>query len=547
MFLQRIGNRGIRLGTLFDRAAAKCPTNVLLLDHDLDIAPDRGRSLTMTDAADLVSDFGSRLWRAGIRPGDHVMIHKSNAFDITLLAVAAVRIGAVPVLLSPYLDGGTVTALLRRVERPYLITDAAKLADSLPEEVRTLSRRVLLASGTDERATSLAELAGAPRVPAMHLPPDHPTLVTHTSGTTGLPKLAVHTSFSLESRYRPQALATALIRRREPVAIHVSFVHSRLFTALAISLLRGFPVAVLAHSEPERTAPLFARLRPAVLEAHPNTYLSWEQLADDPLAPLANVKFYSSTFDALHPRTMRTLLGASRRRSPKFGQIYGQSEIGPSVARAYGRHRSSEADGRCVGIAFPGMTGVRVVSRDGKRPSPASPGYIEISSDGRIRTYLGEQQRFEQQASQEWWRMGDLGYRTRWGCLHLMDREVDEIPGFGSTLSVEDHLFSRLADLAEVVIIPNGEGPPSPVVCTKDDRPLDTAAWSAAVADLPRMTAPVQWRQADLPQTATTKIKRLELARILENGGADAAGPRAAPTGHGTAGQSVGETVGETA
>ncbi|MGI5347452.1 class I adenylate-forming enzyme family protein [Streptomyces sp. CA-250714] len=527
MFLQRIGNRGIRLGTLFDRAAARYPTNVLLLDHDLDIAPDRGRSLTMTDVADLVSDFGSRLWRAGVRPSDHLVVHKSNAFDITLLAVAAARIGAVPVLLSPHLDGETVTALLRRVDRPYLLTDEAKLTDSLPGEVFTLSRRVLLASGTHERATALAEFAGAPRVPALELPPEHPTLVTHTSGTTGLPKLAVHTAFSLEARYRPQALATALLRRREPVAIHVSFVHSRLFTALAISLLRGFPVAVLANPDPQQVAPLFARLRPAVLEAHPNTYLDWEQLVSDPLQPLSNVKFFSSTFDALHPRTVHTLIGASQRRFPRFGQIYGQSEVGPSVARSYGKRRSPQADGRCVGIPFPGMTGVRVVSRDGKRPTAASPGYIEVSSDGRIRTYLGEPERFAQQATERWWRMGDLGYRTRWGCLHLLDREVDEIPGFGSTLSVEDRLFSRLPELSEVVIIEAENGLPLPVVCTKDDRPLDPVAWQAAVADLPRMAPPVQWRQADLPQTATTKIKRLELARLV---GADGGtGDRRAP------------------
>ncbi|MEU5534603.1 class I adenylate-forming enzyme family protein [Streptomyces sp. NPDC020362] len=515
MFLQRVGNRGIRLGALFDRAAARYPTNVLLLDHDLDIAPERGRAMTMTDVADLVSDFGSRLWRAGLRPGDHAVIHKSNAFDITLLAVAATRIGAVPVLLSPHLDGDTVTALLRRVDRPYLITDAAKLAGSLPDTVFALTRRVLLASGTDDRATALAELAGAPRIPVLEMPPDHPTLVTHTSGTTGVPKLAVHTAFGLEARYRPQALATALMRRREPVAIHVSFVHSRLFTALAIALLRGFPVGILADADPQRVSQLFARLRPAVLEAHPNTYMSWERLAADPLEPLANVKFFSSTFDALHPRTVRTLIGGSRRRSPRFGQIYGQSEVGPTAARSYGRHRSPEADGRCVGIPFPGMTGVRVVSRDGNRPTSASPGYIEVSSDGRIRTYLGEQERFDRQADAGWWRMGDLGYRTRWGCLHLLDREVDEIPGFGSTLSVEDRLFSRLADITEVVIVPAENGLPRPVVCTKGDRPLNPEAWRAAVADLPEMAPPVQWRQADLPQTATAKVKRLELARLI--------------------------------
>jgi acyl-coenzyme A synthetase/AMP-(fatty) acid ligase len=524
MFLQRVGNRGIGLGTLFDRAAAGYPSNVLLLDHDLDIAPGRGRCLTMTDTADLVAGLATRLWRAGVRPDDHVVVHKSDSFDITLLAVATARVGAVPVLLSSHLDGDTVAALMRRVDNPYLVTDAATLTGSLPAAVFSLARRVLLAAGSDERAMELGALPRTPHIPPAFAPPCRPALVTHTSGTTGIPKLAVHTSFSLQARYRPQAMATALMRRREPVAIHVSFVHSRLITALALSLLRGFPVAVLADPDPERVADLFARLRPAVLETHPNTYLSWERMAADPRRPLSNVKLFSSTFDALHPRTVRTLIGASHRGNPRFGQIYGQSEVGPGVARSFGRHRPWDADGRCVGIPFPGMTAVRVVSRDGRRPSPRSPGHIEIHSDGRIRTYLGEAERFARGADDGWWRMGDLGYRTRWGCLHLTDREVDEIPGFGSTLAVEDRLFSRLPQLAEVVVVPSPDGPPHPVVCTRDDRPLDRAAWRAAVRDLPAMAEPVHWRRADLPQTATLKVKRLELARLLAARPADGSG-----------------------
>lgn len=112
--------------------------------------------------------------------------------------------------------------------------------------------------------------------------------------------------------------------------------------------------------------------------------------------------------------------------------------------------------------------------------------------------------------------MGDVGYRTKWGCIHLLDREVDLIEGFGSTLAAEDTLFDRLDELAEVVIVPGADGGAVPVVCTKDDRPLDPVAWRAAAAELPEMAEPVQRRIRDLPQTATTKIKRLELARRLE-------------------------------
>ncbi|MGF1430844.1 class I adenylate-forming enzyme family protein [Kitasatospora sp. LaBMicrA B282] len=520
MFLQRVANRGMRLGTLFARAAARHPANVIVLDHTLDIAPELGRRATVSELADLVDDFAARLWAARVRPTDRVVIHKSDGFDITLLACAAVRIGAVPVLLSPQLDGGTVAELVRRADRPYLVTDEAKVGSALPETVFERAERVLLATGSHPRATALADLAGAPRVPAVTMPAEHPMLITHTSGTTGTPKLAVHTGRTMQARYRPQATALSpVVPRREIIAMHVSFVHSRLFTALSISLLRGFPIIVLADSDPGRVADLFARMRPGILEAHPNSFMEWEELADDPRRPLANVKLFSSTFDAIHPRTVQRLLGASRRTAPVFGQLYGQSEVGPAVVRSFGPHRGPEADGRCVGMPFPGMTGVRVVSRNGAPPSSSNPGYIEVRSDGRIVTYLGEQERYDRQVSAGgWWRMGDVGYRTKWGCVHLLDREVDLIEGFGSTLAAEDALLGRLAELAEVVIIPGPDGRALPVVCTKDDAPLDRDAWQAAASGLPPMAPPLQWRRTDLPQTATTKIKRLELARLVAAG-----------------------------
>ncbi|GAB3483466.1 class I adenylate-forming enzyme family protein [Nocardiopsis coralliicola] len=516
MFLQRIGRRGIGLGTLFDRAAARHPENVMILDHDLDLAPHLGRRATVAEIADLVADYAARLRAAGVGIGERVAVYKTNGFDITLFAFAAARIGAVPVLLSPKLDGATAAELVRRIGRPHLVTDQRTIDGDLPEPVLAEARSVLLTSGSREGATALDSLGGAERVPPVALPPGHPALITHTSGTTGLPKLAVHTGLSLQARYYPQyASLAAIAHRREVVAIHVSFVHSRLFTALGISLSRGFPVAVLADSDPAATAGIFARLRPGIIEAHPNSFLQWEELADDPRAPFSNVKLFSSTFDALHPRTVHRLLGASRRRAPLFGQLYGQSEVGPVVVRAFARRHAKEAVGRCVGFAFPGMTRVRVVSRDGHPPSELHPGHIEVHTDGRVATYLGEQERFDRQVDNGWWRMGDVGYKTRWGCLHLLDREVDLIDGFGSTLAAEDVLLSGIEELTEVVVVPGPGGTAVPVVCTRDDAPLDPVAWQNAAAGLPPMADPVHRRFEDLPQTATLKIKRIELAQQL--------------------------------
>ncbi|GAA2097224.1 AMP-binding protein [Streptomyces albiaxialis] len=517
MLLQRPTSRGGRLGTLLDEAAARHPANVLILDHDLDVAPELGRRATVSEVADLVADLASRLWAAGVRPGQRVVVHKSDGFDITLLALAVARIGAVPVLLSAALDGPTVLALLRRAGNPTLVTDRAKLDGELPPAVLEEAERVLLVSGSRPGAVGLADLAGAERVAPVAEDPDAPALITHTSGTTGVPKLAVQTGATLRARYLLHARALApLVPGRETIALHISFVHSRTISMLSLALRRGFPVLVLSGEDPEHVADHFARFRPGIVEAHPNSFMDWEALADHPRRPFAGVRLFSSTFDALHPRTVRRLLGASSRRAPLFGQMYGQTESGPAVGRVFTRLRSPHADGRCVGFPFTGMTAVRVVSRNGRTPSADDPGNIEVRTNGHFVTYLGEHERYEQMAAPGgWWRMGDVGYRTRWGCLHVLDREVDVIDDFCSTLEAEDRLLGRLEQLCEVIIVRDGTGAPVPVVCTRGDVPLDVAAWREAAGCLPPMAEPVQWRAEELPKTATMKIKRRELERIL--------------------------------
>ncbi len=82
--------------------------------------------------------------------------------------------------------------------------------------------------------------------------------------------------------------------------------------------------------------------------------MEWEELADDPRKPFASVKFFSSTFDAIHPRTMSQLLNASSRRGPLFFQIYGQSEVGPAVGRAYFRRLRPQGGRALRRLCMPG-------------------------------------------------------------------------------------------------------------------------------------------------------------------------------------------------
>lgn len=499
-----------------ESAAAKNGSTSLTLDHDLATGPELGRRITVADLARHVADLAGRLWSAGIRPGEHVAIHKTANFDVWVLATATARIGAVPVMLSPALPGPTINALLDRLDKPHLLTDAAKLDALADVRVTDHADRVIIVTGDRPKAMSLTELADAPPVEPVFRELDQPALITHTSGTTGLPKLVVHTPRTLRVRLRPQLFLLALMRKRETVAIHVPFVHSRLFAAMTLCLSQAMPVLLVNNSDPDGVATFFSTYHPGLIEALPNSLLEWEELAGDPRKPFASVKYFSSTFDAIHPRTISRLLGSSERRAPMFFQIYGQSEVGPAVGRPYFPRSAHRMDGRCVGYPLPGSARVRVVSRNGRRPSKQNPGFIEARWDGLAKTYFGEQERFDANLRGNWWRTGDVGYRTWRGCLHMLDREVDMISGVSSSLEIEDLVLSRLVELNELVVVPGPKSEPVPVICTNDDQPLDRTRWRAAVTEFPQLADPVQLPRAELPRTATLKVQRIELSRRLQ-------------------------------
>lgn len=518
----QLPEKAFYLGLLWEQAAAKFGPVPVTLDQPLATFPDAGTHLDYVRIADLVDDLAARLWQLGIRPSERVAIHKSDNFDIALLAHAAARIGAVPVVLSAALTGDVVAELLKRLDQPALITDAAKLTGPLDGvDLTGLTKETVLA-GTEHHGdlALLADLTDAPRREPVRLHPQQTALITHSSGTTGINKLMVHNARALFHRLLPQQMIAWPVRKKETVALAMSFVHSRFYHSLGVFLNYGNPLVVLVDPEPGVVGPIFRDTRPGLVETHPNNFIQWEELADAPGKPLASVRYYSSTFDAIHPRTIQRLLDASERPRPLVVQLYGQSETGPISGAWYSKKSAAKNDGRDVGFVLPGFIKLRVVDEHGKPVRRGESGQLELRGRGRIMTYLGEDERYQKQLNDGWWRLGDMGRLGRFGKLHLIDREIDQIDAVDSSLELEDVLMSRLDELLEVIIVPGADGEPVPVVCTRQDAPLDPDRWARATQDMPQLAAPLHWPFNALPRTSTWKVRRVEITRMLQESAA---------------------------
>lgn len=516
---RRLWGAGVApLGLLAQAVAEAHGPLTLWTDRPLSIARELGCELHWEHVARLVDDAAGWLHAAGVRRGDTVAVVKAHNIDVLALAQAAARLGAVPALIAPEFDPATIAELLTRLGCPVTLADRTAITRHRLGELAGL-RQLICVDGTANGALPLEQLRGTAAPPPRCRTGDELVAITHTSGTTGLPKLIGHTGDSLAGQAAVQVLGgRLLLRSHDIVATCLTTAHARTLSGPFTIAAVGAPQLTMVDPDPAAAATLLARYRPTLLETFPNVFAHWEQLADHPDRPLANVRIFLSTFDAAHPRTIRTLLAASRRKLPIYAQAYAQSELGAITVGFRTRRRAATADVRDVGWPAMALTRLRLVDPATGRPvrRPGVPGRIHARGPGLFAGYLGEPQRTSDKRYDGWWDTGDIGSRTPTGQLRLAGRAVDDVPGLPDYLAMEDRLLDRLAELTELVLTALPDLTIVPVVCTRRDAPLDPARWAAATADLPTLAWPRHFRWDELPTTATWKVRRPALRQLLD-------------------------------
>jgi acyl-coenzyme A synthetase/AMP-(fatty) acid ligase len=503
--------RVLHVGEIFHDAARRHPQLVVHLDHALRCRTSDGHVLEVREAAHLVDRIAAVLDAYEVSPGRHVAIYHRDGFDIPLLASAVARVGGLPVMLSPYLPQDTVLALLAKLNDPVLISD-----ESAAERLRPHLAAGCTVLTTDPVETLVAGPGTSPlngqrplRIgrAAHPVDPDAPMLVTHTSGTTRLPKLAVHSGRTLWYRVVPQRLLSLLLDRSLPALFSVTLVHTRFYMALGMFLWRGKPLIVACDPDPDSIAGLLRKHRPDYLETHPNTFVDWEKLADHSDRPLAGIRVLHAAFDAIHPRTMRVFLDASAHRRAMFFRFYGQSEVGPATGQFYTKRSVRSSAGQVVGWPLLGFVSVRIVDDAGRRQRRGRTGHIVVYSRSRILGYLNDEEAFGRAERGRWWDTGDLGRFDKWRRLQLADREIDNIEAVGSNLYHEDVLMERLPEVREAVIIEVGNEPVV-LMSVHDGSELDINLARSVVEQIPGVRAAYVVRHDVFPLTATRKIQR---------------------------------------
>ncbi|GAA0603462.1 acyl--CoA ligase [Kribbella sandramycini] len=475
--------------------------------------------LTLGELDERVQARTAWLHAHGIGRRDVVAIWATEAQDIVLSFLALTRVGAIPALLNGKMGPAIADEYIRRLRVTAVLADAAHkplLAGEVLAEPREL--------GTGDPAQ-------APAHYRHHR--DDPVVITHTSGTTGVPKAVLHTHTTLYAALKhlltmPQAQGTDRILNALPIP-HTA-------TILMVNQVLGNRAEMLLLSSQDADGVLrqIERWKPHAVYGFAVT---WAGLARADLAArdVSSVRMWFNTGDCAHEPHIRKLVAVGTRETvTRDGRVMvpgshfidglGSSEMGHN-----GFHITHTADssqyGRCIGKPYE-FAQATVLSADGVelpvgqvgilgfRSPTVSPGYWNDS----INTY-----RFRLNG---WFVTGDLVYRDETGHYFHLDRIPDAVAGFDGpqlfTSMSEERILAALPDVADcTVVIVEHEGAYVADVLlelTPDAKPVDRAeAVKAAVApDVAAIIRTITSVTADqVPVTVTGKVRKVALREAL--------------------------------
>jgi 4-hydroxybenzoate-CoA ligase/benzoate-CoA ligase len=376
-------------------------------------------ALSYADVLGLVNRTGRALREAGIEAEQRVAMLLPDGLAWVAVFFGALRIGAVAVPLNTRLAPDVCAELLRDSRARVLVADPA-LRRALGSRLADLPHlRLVIEAGAGAAAPSLEDRQAACR---LDLEPeavsgDDMAFWLYTSGTTGLPKAAVHLHRDLLAcrHYGIDVLGAGAGDR--------VLATSKLFFAYALGNALLVPLFVGARTfleprwaEPGAIAETVRAFRPTLFFSVPTFYARLLR-APLPRELFGSVRLCVSAGERLPPDLYREWrerfgveildgLGATETIFMVLSNRPGASAAGATGLPVPGTEaRLLDGDGREVPDGVPGVLHV-------KTPS-ASPGYWNRLEQSR-RTFIGE-----------WFRTGDVLTRDASGVFRHAGREDD--------------------------------------------------------------------------------------------------------------------------
>ncbi|WP_306336798.1 class I adenylate-forming enzyme family protein [Streptomyces sp. KL118A] len=280
--------------------------------------------------------------------------------------------------------------------------------------------------------------------------PDAPFLHQYTSGSTGEPKVAVHTQRNLVNGGDIYARSYG-ITEDDRILAAVPLLHSfGLVAGLVTALRAGAELVLLGRFTPARLLRALDQHACTVLVAAPMAYDLTTRAAgagSSPPRPPDALRLCLSSGAALPPAVAQR---ARERLGLDIQQVYGCTEAGVIAAR-----RPEDGSGADLGVGRP-MPGVRlrIVDERGDEVQRGEEGALLVRTPAMFLHYLGHPDATGRAFHDGWYRTGDVARLGPEGHLHLVGRKDSFINVGGKKVNpveVEQVLLAH-PSVAEAVV-----------------------------------------------------------------------------------------------
>jgi acyl-coenzyme A synthetase/AMP-(fatty) acid ligase len=424
-------------------------------------APDGTRPtvLTLGELHEIVEQYAGWYHAQGVRPRDPVAIHTYSSTEFAINFLALTSLGAIPSFVNGNLRPEIAREYVRRQGAVGAITDQAHdevLAGDRPE----LGLNFCI-TAADIRAESRNPVPAG--YPYSHHNTD-PIIISHSSGTTGMPKAVPHTHETLlYAQLHRLRLSVGSSMGRLLVALPGS--HNAAISVMLFGFLLRSPVMLLSSQRGDDVLDAMESFRPTTVFAFAGTYGEMAA-ADLATRDLASVEAWYNTGDAAHEAHIRELIalgsretvGRDLKRQRVAGSVFtdglGSSETGYSLFHN-GHQPGGSSFERCVGKPM-SFAEAAVLAEDGTPLPPGEPGRLGVRSPTLTPGYWNDSLTFHRLRLGGYWLTGDLAYRDEEGNFYHLDRAPDAIrtaAGIVFSTRTEELLLRELPELDDCTVV----------------------------------------------------------------------------------------------
>ncbi|MCG8915960.1 acyl--CoA ligase [Actinokineospora sp. PR83] len=500
----------------------------LTFDREVDGVP-AGTAVPVRRLDELVRARAATLHARGIGMRDPVGVTASSVGENVLTFLALARLGAIPALVNAGVSPEITALYLNRVGVVTVLADASRRAALSSTGLSGLTPVETLGTG---------DPADAPEAYRFH--GDDPVAITHSSGTTGVPKAVAHSHSSLFAAIRHR-LRMPKAQGIERVLSALPAPHAATLIALNLALCSGSELFALSEQTGRSVVEAIERWRPTGVFGFAAT---WSEMAKTDLRgrDLDSVSLWWNTGDCAHEAHIRRLISHGHRtvftreglvRLP--GSVFidglGSSEMGHSH---FHNTHTTETDryGRCIGRAHAFAEPIVVDARGNELPH-GEVGELATKSPTLSLGYWNDSVTTHRTRVRGYFLTGDAVYRDADGYFYHVDRVVDSVDLGGGkrlyTAMSEERVLNACPDVADctVVAVRTGTGVVTDVLLQLDaaaDPALDrTAAVRAALGEdvAATLREVVVVDDAQIPLGPTGKVRKVALReRYLADPGA---------------------------